>query len=243
MQSPFITHRCFWAMNFPPLRKLLWKMHFMLVYFSKNPWLNCYKTGDLAQGVWEISRRGKASWHPWSPVCSDPWFTCLLGLWPSSSRRGFWLFPCQGARRRRSQHIHHFFRHTEGCLFGWGGLTWLQGSKLTNTWDTIFREFAEQISLKASTWIFALIRLCLPYWQPTPVFLPRESHGHRSLVGYRPESRESQSQTRLKRLSSQSTHKAVPASLLTSHCSYTNGISLLFLRWYRLLPNSPYIDP
>ena len=21
-------------------------------------------------------------------------------------------------------------------------------------------------------------------WQPTPVFLPRESHGHRSLVGY-----------------------------------------------------------
>ena len=23
-------------------------------------------------------------------------------------------------------------------------------------------------------------------WQPTPVFLPGESHGHRSLVGYRP---------------------------------------------------------
>ena len=23
-------------------------------------------------------------------------------------------------------------------------------------------------------------------WQPTPIFLPRESHGQRSLVGYRP---------------------------------------------------------
>ena len=23
-------------------------------------------------------------------------------------------------------------------------------------------------------------------WQPTPVFLPEESHGHRSLVGYNP---------------------------------------------------------
>ena len=29
----------------------------------------------------------------------------------------------------------------------------------------------------------------IPYrraWQPTPVFLPRESHGQRSLVGYGP---------------------------------------------------------
>ena len=25
-------------------------------------------------------------------------------------------------------------------------------------------------------------------WQPTPVFLPRESHGQRSLVGYSPQS-------------------------------------------------------
>ena len=25
-----------------------------------------------------------------------------------------------------------------------------------------------------------------PPWQPTPVFLARESHGHRSLVGYSP---------------------------------------------------------
>ena len=26
-------------------------------------------------------------------------------------------------------------------------------------------------------------------WQPTPVFLPGESHGQRSLVGYSPQSR------------------------------------------------------
>ena len=28
--------------------------------------------------------------------------------------------------------------------------------------------------------------ICIPKWQPTPVFLPGESHGRRSLVGYRP---------------------------------------------------------
>ena len=98
MQSPFIAHRCFWAMNFPPLRKLLWKMHFMLVYFSKNPWLNCYKTGDLAQGVWEISRRGKASWHPWSPVCSDPWFN--LSSWTVTffQQKGVLTVPMPGGQ-------------------------------------------------------------------------------------------------------------------------------------------------
>ena len=37
---------------------------------------------------------------------------------------------------------------------------------------------------------------CRKKWQPTPVFLPGESHGQRSLVGYK-------SQTRLKRLSTQ----------------------------------------
>ena len=26
-------------------------------------------------------------------------------------------------------------------------------------------------------------------WQPTPIFLPRESHGQRSLAGYSPEGR------------------------------------------------------
>ena len=80
--------------------------------------------------------------------------------------------------------------------------------------ETVFREFRQQISLKASTWIFALIRLCLCRWQPTPVFLPGESHGQRSLVGSRPESRELQSQTRPKRLNPESAHSVAPASSL-----------------------------
>ena len=41
-------------------------------------------------------------------------------------------------------------------------------------------------------------------WQPTPVFLPRESQGRGSLVGCRPWV--AQSRTRLKRLSSSSKH-------------------------------------
>ena len=36
-------------------------------------------------------------------------------------------------------------------------------------------------------------------WQPIPVFLPRESHGQRSLAGYGPQVRKSQIQ--LKRIS------------------------------------------
>ena len=32
-------------------------------------------------------------------------------------------------------------------------------------------------------------------WQPTPVFLPRESHGQRSLAGYSPQSRKGSDMT------------------------------------------------
>ena len=38
-------------------------------------------------------------------------------------------------------------------------------------------------------------------WQPTSAFLPGESHGQRSLVGYSPQSRKELDTTRLKRLS------------------------------------------
>ena len=43
-------------------------------------------------------------------------------------------------------------------------------------------------------------------WQPAPVFLPGESHGQRSLVGY--VHTVAKSQTRLKRLGTQSTQPA-----------------------------------
>ena len=47
-------------------------------------------------------------------------------------------------------------------------------------------------------------------WQPTPVFLPGESQGGRSLVGCRPWG--AQNRTRLKRLSSSSSSFKVPES-------------------------------
>ena len=110
--------------------------------------------------------------------------------------------------------------------------------------ETVFREFRQQISLKASTWIFALIRLCLCRWQPTPVFLPGESHGQRSLVGSHPESRELQSQTRPKRLSPESTHSVAPASSLplAAHVLLHRRDEPPLSRWYRLLPDNLYVD-
>ena len=40
-------------------------------------------------------------------------------------------------------------------------------------WETWVRSLGGEDTLKRE-------------WQPTPVFLPRESHGHRSLAGYSP---------------------------------------------------------
>ena len=47
-------------------------------------------------------------------------------------------------------------------------------------------------------------------WQPTPVFLPGEPHGHRSLAGYSPWGR--RVKTRLKRLSTHSVYLLIPNS-------------------------------
>lgn len=143
-RSRFITHRCFWAMNFPPLRKLLWKIHFMLVYSSKTLDWTCCKTGDLAEGMWEITRHGKASWHPWElcglPTLGLPVFLDC-DLLPAEGE--FWLFLCPVTERGRSQHTHHVPWHTEECLLGWGGLwmSWLQGSALTSMWEEVLGGF------------------------------------------------------------------------------------------------------
>ena len=56
-------------------------------------------------------------------------------------------------------------------------------------------------------------------WQPTPLFLPGESHGQRSLMGYNPSA--DKSWTRLKRLSSSS-------SSMLSHFSH---VLLLATPW------------
>ena len=47
-------------------------------------------------------------------------------------------------------------------------------------------------------------------WQPTPVFLPRESHGQRSLVGYSPWGHKESDMT--ERLSTHSQHAGRPGS-------------------------------
>ena len=61
-------------------------------------------------------------------------------------------------------------------------------------------------------------------WQPTPVFLPRESHGQRSLAGC--VCGVTQSRTRLKRLSSSSTPHPAPSPLFIS--APTKWASMVF---------------
>ena len=47
----------------------------------------------------------------------------------------------------------------------------------------------ESLPLNTISWLISVIFLLFPWrrkWQPTPVFLPGESHGWRGLVGYSP---------------------------------------------------------
>ena len=46
-------------------------------------------------------------------------------------------------------------------------------------------KFSSEI-LKEVGYVYAEFYIWRRKWQPTPVFLPRESHGQRSLVGYSP---------------------------------------------------------
>ena len=64
--------------------------------------------------------------------------------------------------------------------------------------------------------------------QPTPVFLPGESHGHRSLAGY---SSELQSQTQQKRLSTHAYYTALPYFRGEFQILQKNGITFLLLKW------------
>ena len=47
------------------------------------------------------------------------------------------------------------------------------------------RKFSSEI-LKEVDYVYAEFYIWRRKWQPIPVFLPRESHGQRSLVGYSP---------------------------------------------------------
>ena len=52
------------------------------------------------------------------------------------------------------------------------------------TWPSLLAQSGKNLPAMWETWVGKI-----PWrrkWQPTPVFLPGESHGRRSLVGYRP---------------------------------------------------------
>ena len=64
-------------------------------------------------------------------------------------------------------------------------------------------------------------------WQPTAVFLPGESHGPRSLVGYSPEGRKSR--TRLSNFT-------FTLLLLSSGTTFTTYKATAFYSWHYIIP-------
>ena len=69
------------------------------------------------------------------------------------------------------------------------------GSSIVKRWSTPFIIGGKrQIKKRAMTKFWKAVRR---KWQPTPVFLPGESHGRRSLVGYSPRVTESDTTQRL----------------------------------------------
>jgi len=68
-------------------------------------------------------------------------------------------------------------------------MLWVQVSKVGLP-NVGYEHFTTQVCKAPSSWIPSLIMGCYQgwkrAWQPTPVFLPGESHGQRSLVGYSP---------------------------------------------------------
>ena len=75
-------------------------------------------------------------------------------------------------------------------------------------------------------------------WQPTPIFLPGESHGQRSLEGYSPRGRK-ESDT-LKRRTTHRTHELSPqVNELNTHDLTSATISFASLPWMRTLETCP----
>ena len=59
---------------------------------------------------------------------------------------------------------------------------------LTN-WASLMAQWVKNLPVVQETWVQSLGQedpLATREWLPTPVFLPGESHGQKSLAGYRP---------------------------------------------------------
>lgn len=135
-------------MNFPPLRKLLWKIHFMLVYSSKTldrtvtkqeTWpRECEKSPDTVKPVGVLESRGPPTLG--LPVILD------CDLLPVEGELSLFLSQVSG---KITAHASHSLTHTLRNISG------------------RVRACNYQISLKASTWIPSRIRVCLyqlPYF-------------------------------------------------------------------------------
>ena len=75
-----------------------------------------------------------------------------------------------------------------------GGLALLEW--IMNEYNTGLAQRLKRLPAMWETWIQSLVGK-IPWrrkWQPTLVFLPGESHGQRSLVGYSPKDPKSQTQ-------------------------------------------------
>lgn len=122
MQSHLIyPHGAFEPWTFPYLGNFSGKFISCLSTPVK-PLTELLQNRRLGRGMWEISRHGEASWHPWGvhvpPTSSLP-VILDCDLLPAEGVSS--LFPCQVTRRRRSQHMHRILWLTEEPVWGWWG--------------------------------------------------------------------------------------------------------------------------
>ena len=85
-------------------------------------------------------------------------------------------------------------------------------------WAFLVAQMVKNLPAVWETWVRSLVGK-IPWrraWQPTPVFLPGESHGLRTLAGYGPWGRRESDTT--ERLSTSASFKLWPSSRLTADC-------------------------